>query len=189
MSRFEQYARFQTFRDDKSFDHGTRSAEIIGEQDLLEGIPAEDAAVITEAIRLHNKFALPEPSSDAAKMIRDADKLAILELLIGFFNGPEDVRKQEIAKLDLPDSDDWTPYVLTEVLAGRSVRHTDLRCVNDFKLLLFAWVYDLNFPQSARYALDKELYPAIRKLLPDDPEIDRLLKQTMDFLSRKGQAL
>ena len=160
ISRFEQYRRFGTFRDDLSFDHGDRSAEIIGSAGFLDGIAPEDAQTVTDAVRHHNKLRLPpEHATAAAKMIRDADKLAILELLIGFFNGPEQIREAETAKLGLPDSPGFSDGVLRTVLAGKGVPHRELTCVNDFKILLFAWANDINFPVSAAYALEKKYIP------------------------------
>ena len=188
ISRFEQYRRFGTFRDDLSFDHGDRSAEILGSGGFLGGIAPEDARTVTDAVRYHNKLRLPpEHATPAAKMIRDADKLAILELLIGFFNGPAEIRDSEAAKLGLPDSPGFSSAVLRSVLDGEPVRHRELTCVNDFKLVLFGWANDINFPVSAAYALKKEYYPAIRKLLPEGAEIDELLKRTLVLLAAKGK--
>lgn len=91
ISRFEQYDKFRTFLDRASFDHGDRSAALIDELGLVPELPAEDRACIIDAVRVHNKFAipadLPPAHLAAAKMVRDADKLAILRLIIRFFNG------------------------------------------------------------------------------------------------------
>ena len=177
ISRFEQYDRFKTFLDRHSFDHGDRSAALIDELGLVPELPAEDRACVIDAVRVHNKFAIPAdfPSGRlaAAKMVRDADKLAILRLIIRFFNG--DCSDPTI-KLDLPDTPGWTPSILETALSGKCVVYTDMKCVNDFKLGLFAWSCDLNYPASAALALDEDLFGRIRALLPESDRINALLK-------------
>jgi hypothetical protein len=176
ISRFEQYAKFRTFLDTRSFDHGSRSAALIDELGLVPELPAEDRACIINAIRMHNKFAIPPgfPAAHlaAAKMVRDADKLAILRLIIRFFAG--DCSDPTI-RLDLPDAPGWTPAILETALQGKCVVYTDMKCINDFKLGLFAWSCDINYPASAALALDEDLFGRIRALLPESAEIDSLL--------------
>ena len=177
ISRFEQYDKFKTFLDRHSFDHGDRSAALIDELGLVPELPAEDRACVIDAVRVHNKFAippdLPPAHLDAAKMVRDADKLAILRLIIRFFNGDY---SDPTIKLDLPDAPGWTPSILETALSGKCVVYTDMKCVNDFKLGLFAWSCDLNWPASAALALDEDLFGRIRALLPESDNIDTLLK-------------
>ena len=177
ISRFEQYDKFKTFLDRHSFDHGDRSAALIGELGLVPDLPAEDRACIVDAVRVHNKFAIPAdfPAARlaAAKMVRDADKLAILRLIIRFFNG--DISDPTI-RLDLPDTPGWTPAILETALSGKCVVYTDMKNINDFKIVLFAWAGDLNYPASAALALDENLFGRLRALLPESPDLDRLLE-------------
>ena len=177
ISRFEQYDQFKTFLDRISFDHGDRSAALIDELELVPELPAEDRACIIDAVRVHNKFAVPDdlPSAHlpAAKMIRDADKLAILRLIIRFFNGDY---SDPAIRLDLPDTSGWSPAILETALSGKCVLYTDMKCINDFKLGLFAWSCDLNYSSSAALALDEDLFGRIRALLPASGDIDRLLE-------------
>ena len=183
ISRFEQYDKFKTFLDRLSFDHGDRSAALIDELGLVPELPAEDRACVIDAVRVHNKFAIPAdfPSAHlaAAKMVRDADKLAILRLIIRFFNG--DCSDPTI-RLDLPDTPGWTPAILDTALSGKCVVYTEMKCINDFKLGLFAWSYDLNYPASAALALDEDLFGRIRALLPGSDKIDALLKSARSRL-------
>ena len=185
LSRFEQYARFRTFLDRISFDHGDRSAQLIDELGFIPDLPAEDRACIIDAVRVHNKFAIPDdfPAAHltAAKMVRDADKLSILRIIIRFFSG--DFSDPTI-RLDLPDSPGWTPAILETALSGRSVRYTDLRSINDFKIALFAWSADLNYPASAAIALDEDLFGRLRALLPADAGIDTLLRDSRGRLTK-----
>ena len=176
ISRFSQYAEFKTFLDRISFDHGDRSAALIAELGLAPELSEEDRACVIDAVRVHNKFAIPDdfPAArlPAAKMVRDADKLAILRLIIRFFNGDY---SDPAIRLDLPDTPGWTPDILETALSGKCVVYSDMKCVNDFKLGLFAWSGDLNYPASAALALDEDLFGSLRVLLPASDNIDRLL--------------
>ena len=176
ISRFEQYDKFKTFLDRQSFDHGDRSAALIDELGLVPELPAEDRACVIDAVRVHNKFAIPAdfPSARlaAAKMVRDADKLAILRLIIRFFSGDY---SDPTIRLDLPDTPGWTPAVLETALSGKCVVYTEMKSINDFKLGLFAWSCDLNYPASAALALDEDLFGRVRALLPESDKIDALL--------------
>ena len=176
ISRFEQYDKFKTFLDRHSFDHGDRSAALIGELGLVPELPEEDRACVIDAVRVHNKFAIPAdfPAAHlaAAKMVRDADKLAILRLIIRFFSG--DISDPTI-RLDLEDTPGWTPSILETALSGKCVVYTDMKNINDFKIGLFAWAGDLNYPASAALALDEDLFGHLRALLPESTDIDRLL--------------
>lgn len=176
ISRFEQYAKFKTFMDRRSFDHGERSAAMIDELGLVPELPPEDRACIIDAVRVHNKFAIPadfpHEHLDAAKMVRDADKLSILRIIIRFFSGDS---SDPTLRFDLPDTPGWTPSILETALQGNCVVYTEMRCINDFKLGLFAWSSDLNYPASAALALDEDLFGRIRALLPASDKIDSLL--------------
>jgi len=185
ISRFEQYTQFKTFLDRISFDHGDRSAALIGELGLVPELPADDRACIVDAVRVHNKFAIPADFPPAhlaaAKMIRDADKLAILRLIIRFFNGDY---SDPAIRLDLPDTPGWSPAILETALNGKCVLYTDMKNINDFKLGLFAWSCDINYPASAALALDEDLFGRVRALLPASNEIDRLLESARARLAK-----
>ena len=184
ISRFEQYDKFKTFLDRQSFDHGDRSAALIDELGLVPELPAEDRACVIDAVRVHNKFAIPAdfPSAHlaAAKMVRDADKLAILRLIIRFFSGDY---SDPTIRLDLPDTPGWTPAILETALSGNCVKYTEMKNINDFKLGLFAWSCDLNYPASAALALDEDLFGRIRALLPESDRIDALLNSARSRLA------
>ena len=184
ISRFEQYDKFKTFLDRHSFDHGDRSAALIDELGLVPELPPEDRACIIDAVRVHNKFAIPVDFPPAhlaaAKMVRDADKLAILRLIIRFFNGDY---SDPTIRLDLPDAPGWTPSILETAMNGKCVVYTDMKCINDFKLGLFAWSCDLNYPASAALALDEDLFGRIRALLPGSDKIDVLLESSRTRLA------
>ncbi len=188
ISRFEQFVKFHTFRDDRSFDHGNRSAELMLEEHLTDGLTPEQSDIAVTAVRFHNKISLPADLDKkylaSARMIRDADKLAILEILLQFFQAPPDVQKNTAMTLELPKTQGISPCVLAQVRNHRMVPHSMLRTVDDFKLMLFVWVYDLNYPAAAAYALSHNLFPEIRSLLPANMELDIIFEETTAHLTQ-----
>ena len=189
VSRFEQILRFHTFLDAASFDHGNRSAELIVEKHFLDDVSEKIRSCVINAVRVHNKLAipadLPPAHIPAAKMVRDADKLAILRLVIRFFQGHEN---DPSIRLDLPDTPSFSDSVLETVKARQCVRYTDLKNVNEFKLALFAWVNDLNYGASFALASREDLFGQVRALLPEDPRLDELLRETRSTLSARSSA-
>lgn len=185
-SRFEQYQKHKTFLDCVSFDHGDRSAELLSEHDFLKGYRESEIACVTEAVRVHNKLAIPDDFPPAflpaARMTRDADKIAILLLLIRFFSGACD---DPTVRLDLPDTPELHEDVLAQARIG-SARYADLKNVNDFKIAIFGWAHDLNYASSRRIVLELDVYGTIRNLLPSDVRVDDLLRATREALTRKG---
>ncbi len=170
VSRFEQYRRFGTFRDALSFDHGARSAEIMLEC-FAGNFTERERRIVADAVRIHNKPAIPPDfpaeSLKTARITRDADKLSIFSLILKFFNDKTGQWSDRSMKLDLSDSPGFTESILRDVLAGKSVLHSDMRNVNDFKLSLFSWAADLNFPASADYVLENKFYSELESLLPE----------------------
>lgn len=75
ISRFKQWAEYQTFIDLNSFDHGDMGYEILKEL----GIENE---IILISTKVHNKYEVPDDLDDRTKLFcnitRDADKVDIL---------------------------------------------------------------------------------------------------------------
>ena len=75
LGRFPQYTEYQTFHDNKSFDHGDKS------YDILKDMGYNDEIVLN-AVKYHNKYSVPNELSDREKLFanitRDADKIDIL---------------------------------------------------------------------------------------------------------------
>ena len=94
IARFEQYTQYQTYNDNRSFDHGDYGVEILN-KDMRKYIKTDKYdKLIKIAIKNHNKFeieeGLNEEESLFAKIIRDADKIDILyEAVSMFWNGEE----------------------------------------------------------------------------------------------------
>jgi len=56
IGRFEQFAKYQTFKDEISIDHANLGLTILNDYEVLKDASMEDKAVILEAIGYHNKY-------------------------------------------------------------------------------------------------------------------------------------
>ena len=174
IGRYEQFLKYKTFSDRSSEDHAMMGVTIIREQRLFDGIDTEQQEILLHAIENHNKKIIsPTISPEATficRVVRDADKLDILEMLSSHFQkGNYDVS----VSLGLPDDLTYNPLVVNDLLGAKTVDFTLMQSLNDFKLANLSWVYDLNFAIS--YVMlyqQKYLEKIYQSLTVKAPEID-----------------
>lgn len=152
LGRFEQYRLFGTFRDRDSVNHGELSAYLVEKLGLLQKEPFV-ARAVTEAVRLHNCYMLPdELPSDVritARLVRDADKLDILRVMDEELSGLGPCSQAVV--LSQPDDPARVSQKVVDcALHGKVASYDDLTSVNDFRLLLGTWIYGMNFDSSRR---------------------------------------
>lgn len=153
VARFEQYRRYRTFRDQESCNHGLAGVRILKREGRLNAEPAHLRRRILAAVGLHNRFALPphlpEETALVTHVVRDADKLDILRVMHENLCGPEPYHPTVV--LGLPDD---PALVSAEVLRAarerRVASYADLASVNDLRVLLGTWLYDMHFAASRR---------------------------------------
>jgi putative nucleotidyltransferase with HDIG domain len=174
VGRFSQYRRYRTFDDSISVNHAALGVKVLLETNALEGLPQRDRDLIVRAVTLHNVFTLPQGLDRTtllfAKLIRDADKLDVMRVVIEFFVQDKEKRADAVG-LGLPDEPGYSTVVLASLARREMAKKSDLTTLNDFKLLQLAWLYDLNFPSSIRMALERRYIDRLAGLLPDTDEI------------------
>jgi putative nucleotidyltransferase with HDIG domain len=186
VARFEQYMHYGTFVDARSINHGERGAEIIGKSGVLADLPADKAPSVIDAARYHNRMivpdGLPPQSAFMTRLVRDADKLDIFRVAVEYYHKP--IRDRAV-ELDLPDTPHISPAICHSILQGKMALMTDLKSLNDFKLLQMAWVYDVNFAPTLRAMVQRQYLPRIRETLPDLPEVDEVYAAVSEGLARR----
>ncbi len=153
VGRFEQYLRYHTFRDRESCNHGQMGVRVLkAERRLAEESP-QMRKLVMAAVGMHNRFALPKGTAEqvalVTNVVRDADKLDILRVMDEHLSGSAPYNPTVV----LQQPDDPTiasEAVLKAVREKRVAAYVDLRCVNDFRLLLGTWFFDLHFASSRR---------------------------------------
>ena len=185
LGRFVQYQTYRTFNDKVSEDHGRLGLKALRRAGILEDLSPRGRSLVRTAVLLHNRRFLPQglrpDTALAVKVVRDADKLDIFPVLLKYFapNAPLNL----VVMLNLkPHQTEYTPAILSQVMARGLAEYNDMVWINDFKLLICSWIYDLNFPATRRAVLERGYLDAILSLLPDIPEFTALgerLKQDL----------
>jgi len=186
VGRFSQYQQYKTFDDSISVNHAVLGAKLLVEHNVLQDLPKHDQEIIVRAVTLHNIFSLPkgldEKSLLFAKLIRDADKLDILRVVIEYFEQDEGDRAEAVA-LGLPDLPGYSQAVLACLVRGELARKDALTTLNDFKLLQLTWLYDLNFKCSLRMVEERDYIRTLAEMLPRNKEIAGAVEIVRNYVS------
>lgn len=188
VGRFPQLARYGTYVDAKSVDHGWLGVRALREQGAPHGLTPAQRRLVWGAVQLHNKRRLPtglRPSlAEAAELVRDADKLDIMALTKRFMEGRHAYAAPLFERLiDHPDR--YTPEVCQQVLAGQPADVALVRYRTDYVMLIAGWVHDLNLPAAAARLRASGDLEALLAQLPDLPEPRGLGQALRRELSRR----
>ncbi len=142
IARFEQYTKYQTFVDAKTFDHGDKGAEILIENGITDDI-------ILDAVKYHNKYEIPEYLDNRNKLflkiVRDADKVDILEhqgmvIKTKNYTIPKEIKN----------------YFIEHKSIGHDVKtHPEGNIINILRMLAF--IFDLNYKESFKMVKEKNI--------------------------------
>ena len=186
-ARFEQFVKFKTYSDAKSFNHSLRAVEILRENNVLAHISPDETHIIEKAISCHGAIEICPNCDDNsllfARLIRDADKIDIFRVAAKNFLDYKDSPEGFVQDLPEENSDGYTPSVLQAVIDQRRVNYSELRTINDVKLLQMGWIFDINFPQSLLRIRRTGHLEVIMSLLPEDDQLQtaaRYVRQYMD---------
>lgn len=160
IGRFEQVRRYHTFVDKDSINHGEYGVKILFEDGLIREFIKEDKydRIIKLAILNHNKAdiekGLTKRENLHARIIRDADKIDILNLLT-FEN------KQTVWEKNDLSNDTITNEIYREFIEDKKINYTEKETSADILVSHFAYVYDLNFKETYRIIKENKYYDKI----------------------------
>ena len=185
--RFPQYVRWRTFSDAQSENHGYLGVRVVRQEKFLALEPERIRKGVLIAIALHNRYrlpALPEPYDLITHVVRDADKLDIMRIMAQHLAKPIPTRDVVLHVKDDPLA--WSAAIADKVLRGEVPSYTELRYINDFRILLGSWIHDLHFP-SARSACARSGHiEAVLEGLPPAPELASVKKYLLGVLKSSG---
>ncbi len=184
--RFPQYKKYGTFRDADSCNHATTGVRYILRKKLLAQLSPTRRKTILAAIALHNRREVPESTPEqiktAADIVRDSDKIDILKVLLSHMIN---VRPESnVALMGLKDIPDLvSESLLISLENGQQANYLEMKSVNDFRLLILSWAYDLNFRWSRQQMLEHGYVDLLFSQLPKQPRITNLYKPIMEQLN------
>jgi hypothetical protein len=189
IGRFEQFKRYHTYYDPKSTDHCRLSLDIIEQYQLLKSLPENEKQLIEKAIENHNKKSLPGNLDPElllfSRLIRDADKIDIYYVIIQshkhYYNNPD----QFYLQVELPDEPSYNPQIIESIMAHRQTEYSSLKTLNDLRLCMLGWVYDLNFIASLKRIKQRRYLEQIISFLPHTPDIRRVEQTIFSHIDRR----
>jgi len=146
IGRFEQFTRYNTFKDDDSLYHGKLGEDVLKKERFLSNLEENIQKIVFDAVYNHGLIRIErnnEASLLYSKIVRDADKIDIFRIVAKYYksSGPRNIALEYGLKDD--------PYISDTVMQKfkdkNLVDKLELRTLNDFKAMQLAWIFDLNF--------------------------------------------
>ena len=191
VGRFPQFAKFGTFFDPDSVNHGECGYGVAGESKVLASCSPKNREVILNGIRYHNCRVIPtelEPESlRFLKLIRDADKLDIFYVLSDAIRNKRFVEHPELL-LNANPKGPANPRLLQEIREQRSGSYKNIDSLIDMNLLQVTWVYGINYSPTFHCIAERRLLEGIRAVMPNDPEIQEVITAAREFVADKLSA-
>lgn len=195
VGRFKQYAVYRTFDDRISKNHARLGIREIFLSRVLSGLEKEKKGLIARAIALHNVMAMEEKTDAStvfyARLLRDADKLDIWRVFSNYFDDPQKQAgtfSNQTITMELPDDIDCSPQIIEAILSQRNASLCYVKTVNDYKLTLISWVYDLNFLPSFQLLKKRGHLERIAGTLPRNPEVCSAVDKALYYVKTCSNA-
>ena len=186
VGRFPQFARYRTYSDPRSVNHSALAIEVLKEEKILLPLAAEEREAIETAILYHGAKVLPAGLAGETmllcKMIRDADKLDIYDVIIKSLIQQRDEPEKFKLEIEFPDVPGYTQEVFDAVMTGELVDYKRLKCFNDMKLCVLGWVYDINFVATFKRIRQRRNLEAIFGFLPDSEETRKVREKIFAYV-------
>jgi hypothetical protein len=183
VGRFPQLQTYRTYKDHESENHCQLGVKVLTEADVLAAIDADERAVILKCVEVHGVKALPPLDTQTAlfaKLIRDADKIDIYNLLVENYRILADEPERFRWEVEFPDTDACNPAVIEAVMNRQLINYDAIQTINDAKLLQLGWVYDIYFDWSLKEIFDRGYLTALIELLPTTEPVQRVTQAVLD---------
>ena len=188
IGRFEQLRKYATFTDSKSEDHASLGVRIIKELDILNFLAPEEAKLIITAVENHNKAVIEdglcERTLQICKLVRDADKLDIWHVVIGYYK--EGLEKDNPTIMHhLPAGKDVSTGVYKMLNKHDIISFSEVKSIIDFKIVQMGWVFDINSDKALALTIERGCIDEIYKTLPQTARINSLYQMLNEYLLEK----
>lgn len=189
IGRFPQYQEYGTYRDGISLNHGAKGADIL--RSWHERFREADLSLerVLPAVEFHNRPALPEdlpPEEESLlRLVRDADKLDIFEVVHDGATHPESLYTELTSWVDMHAP--VSAPVLKCARENRPIRYADIQSLADMVVAQLSWVYDLNFAPSFQIMQRNNTFSRLRTLIPfENDDTSEILDRAHCYLNRRA---
>lgn len=180
IGRFEQEKRYGTFNDIKSMDHGAFGCKLLFEEGLIRKFIDDDKydEIIRKAIYNHNKYSIDESLNERelmhAKIIRDIDKIDIIYNVV------------ELGGIVLHDDDSAiSDAVKISFNNNKPIKKEDRVTKNDSVMIMFAFIFDLNYKYSYEYFLKNDFVNRMFNKLKNKEIFKEYVDKLNEYIERK----
>ena len=178
-ARFSQWTKYKTYSDIESIDHADLGVELLFKDGDITKFTLETEYYdeIYDAIKIHNKYLIPENLSKQNRrlvdIIRDADKLDIFYI----FTIAHDLILEDDNEISDSIRSDFYNYVNID---RRKVKND-----SEEILLKLSMVYDLNFNSSYKYLYDNKLIEKIFDTFENKEKYKEYFDYIIKFINEK----
>ena len=178
--RFMQWNEYHTYRDLDSIDHGDYGVKQLFDNNEITNFwtNVKDYDEIYDAIKYHNKIAIPEHLSEhnktLCKVIRDADKLDIMYLYVS-------------KALTFQEDGDVSAKVKETFDAEKTINRKDEKTGADTAITLLALVYDLNFDYSFKHLKKYKIIEQIYENVKDKEKFKYYFDKVINYIDEKSK--
>jgi hypothetical protein len=187
IGRFEQYMRYHTYSDQRSEDHAKLGLEVIANTGVINRLSKDEQGLVRNVVYYHNRASLPHSDDQKflliLKMLRDADKISILQVVIEHYAG---INRNNAINQGLPDTPEISEKIVQCILEKKIANVKDMRTVNDFKLLQVSWVFDINFPWTYQIFKQRSYIDKLSSALPQTEIVKHAIESANSFLLRNA---
>lgn len=190
VGRFTQYAQYRTFKDSISENHGRLGAKVLLQEEVLCNLSERERELIVDTVKFHCALSLPKTKDPDTiffiRLIRDADKLDIWRVFVDYFRAGKHERTSAIGQ-ELPDTEGYSEGVLSCIYEKRMALLSQLKTLNDFKLMQLSWVFDINFNISLKLLQERGHINDIAATLPESGEVRKAAEFVIEHINKKVQ--
>jgi hypothetical protein len=192
VGRFTQYAQYRTFKDSISENHGRLGEKVLLQEEVLRNLSESERELIVDTVKFHCALSLPKSKDPKTifflKLIRDADKLDIWRVFVDYYNAGKHERTSAVGQ-ELSDTQGYSERVLSCIYEKRMALLSQLKTLNDFKLMQLSWVFDVNFNISFRLLLERGHIDNIAATLPQSDEVRKATGLVLEHINKKAQEI
>jgi hypothetical protein len=191
IGRFPQYQKYRTFRDPDSENHAKLSLWELNRHRILHTLDFAERRLISRAIFFHNRLRIPEHLDPQTilhcRLIRDADKVDILRVMVEHFQTEESLRNPVIT-LGLGAETLVREEVYRLLFEGRPMSYANLKTIDELKVLQMSWVFDINFRSTLEILKERDDIGQLAATMPDTPRLQEALDFINGYIARRLQS-
>ena len=181
IGRFYQYEKYGKFHDWQTIDHALLSVKILKETKMIDDL--EEKELVLTAIKNHNKIKVCEDITERERLfcdlIRDADKLDILNLVI-----------EGRIKMN-PYNEKYSKEAIDTLIKGEFIDLSQFNRKVDQSLVKIGLINDLVFPATKKYVIENNVIDQIIMIYEqkNPMETETLEKVKINIKERLGERI